>query len=178
MGDSQPWRNPRPAPQLSEMQGRFEPPTSFKTIIAWFPAICWAVIIFSLSTDAFSATHTGRFIKPILLWLIPAMTERQFRTIHFFIRKAAHFTEYFVFCMLLYRGIRGAQRGWRWSWAMYAFLVAAGYAALDEIHQAFVASRTASPYDSLLDSAGAFCALFTLWVWYRRREMRSQINSD
>jgi len=37
-----------------------------------------------------------------------------------------------------------------------ALFCAAGYSALDEIHQAFVASRTASPYDSLLDSIGAF----------------------
>jgi len=42
-----------------------------------------------------------------------------------------------------------------------------GYSVLDEIHQAFVASRTASPYDSLLDSAGAFAAFAVLWLWFR-----------
>jgi len=40
-----------------------------------------------------------------------------------------------------------------------------GYSVLDEIHQAFVASRTASPYDSLLDSIGAFAAFVVLWMW-------------
>jgi VanZ family protein len=40
---------------------------------------------------------------------------------------------------------------------------------LDEIHQAFVASRTASAYDSLLDSIGAFAAFGVLWMWFRNR---------
>jgi VanZ family protein len=46
---------------------------------------------------------------------------------------------------------------------------AAGYSAMDEIHQAFVASRTASAYDSVLDSAGAFAAFAVLWLWFRLR---------
>ncbi len=107
-----------------------------------------------------------------MFWLMPHLSEHAFSTIHFFVRKTAHFTEYFVFCLLLYRGIRGGRRGWRWSWAFTALFVAAGYSALDEIHQAFVASRTASPYDSLLDSVGAACAVAALFLWFRSRPAR------
>ncbi|HEY8714642.1 MAG TPA: VanZ family protein [Candidatus Acidoferrum sp.] len=167
MADPQPWRNPRPAPQLSEMQGRVQAPRSFQRLMAWMPAMCWAAVIFSLSTDTFSAAHTGRILRLILFSLMPHLPEHTFRTIHFLVRKAAHFTEYFVFCLLLFRGIRGGQRGWRWSWALAALFIAAGYSALDEIHQAFVASRTASPYDSLLDSVGAGVAVVAMWVWFR-----------
>jgi VanZ family protein len=69
--------------------------------------------------------------------------------------------------LLLYRGVRGARRGWRWSWGLTALFIAASYSILDEIHQAFVASRTASPYDSLLDSVGAFVAFAVLCIWFR-----------
>jgi VanZ family protein len=65
--------------------------------------------------------------------------------------------------------VRGDRKGWRWTWGLAALFCAAGYSALDEIHQAFVASRTASPYDSLLDSTGAFAALVVLWMWFRRQ---------
>jgi VanZ family protein len=168
--DSQPWRNPRPAPQLSEIQSRMRPPREWGWLRAWWPAVVWACVIFSMSTDTFSAEHTALVIAPVLRWLIPSLTEDRFLAIHYFIRKDAHFSEYFVFCLLIYRGVRAGRKGWRWTWGIAAISVAAGYSILDEIHQAFVASRTASPYDSLLDSAGAFVAFAALWLWFRWRK--------
>jgi len=93
----------------------------------------------------------------------------QFAVVHYLIRKSAHFTEYFVFCLLLYRAVRAGRSGWRWSWGFAALLIAAGYSITDEMHQVFVPSRGPSAYDSLLDSAGAFVALIALWLWFRRR---------
>jgi VanZ family protein len=136
---------------------------------AWWPALVWASVIFSLSTDTFSSEHTASVIEPILKWLDRSLTEAQFEAIHHLIRKSAHFTEYFIFCLLLYRGVRLGREGWRWTWGVAALSCAAGYSVLDEIHQAFVASRTASPYDSLLDSTGAFAAFAVLWLWFRWR---------
>jgi VanZ family protein len=165
----QPWRNPRPAPHLPEIQARLRPPRVPGWLRAWWPAFLWAGIIFWMSTDTFSAEHTGWVLEPLLRWLVRSITEAQFLTFHYFIRKSAHFTEYFVFCLLLYRGVCGGRQGWRWTWGLGALFCAAGYSVLDEIHQAFVASRTASGYDSLLDSIGAFAAFSVLWMWFRWR---------
>jgi VanZ family protein len=155
---------------LAEIQARMSPPREWGWLRAWWPAVAWACVIFSMSTDTFSAEHTASVFEPILRWLFPSLTERQFLSIHYFIRKSAHFSEYFVFCLLLYRGVRAGRKGWRWTWGIAALSVAAGYSILDEIHQAFVASRTASPYDSLLDSVGAFVAFAALWLWFRWRK--------
>lgn len=176
MPELQPWRNPRPAPQLDEIGSRMRPPRSLAWLSAWWPALLWAGLIFTASTDTFSSEHTASVLEPILRWMIRSLTEDQFLTIHHFIRKSAHFTEYFVFCLLLYRGLRLGRPGWRWTWGLAALFCAAGYSVLDEIHQAFVASRTASAYDSLLDSIGAFAALLVLWMWFRRR--RSALNAE
>lgn len=138
----------------------------------------WAVVIFIMSTDSFSAEHTASFFLAIFRWIKPDLTAHQFLIIHHYIRKSAHFTEYFIFCLLLYRGIRGAHAGWRWSWGLTAFFIGAFYSALDEIHQAFVASRQASPYDSLLDSTGAFCAMVILWLWFRARRVKDRITLE
>jgi VanZ family protein len=80
--------------------------------------------------------------------------------------------------MLLYRAVRGSRIGWRWSWGLTALFIAFSYSALDEIHQAFVASRQASPYDSLIDSAGAFLAFAILRLWSRSHQREERIISE
>jgi VanZ family protein len=70
----------------------------------------------------------------------------------------------------LYRGIRGAREGWHWSWAFAAWGIAAFYSILDEVHQIFVASRGPSPWDSLLDSTGAFLGLIALFLYFHFRK--------
>jgi VanZ family protein len=158
---------------MAEIQSRLEPPRAWSWLRAWWPALAWAGVIFLLSTDSFSTEKTGTVLERIFRWFMPAMTKELFEAIHHFIRKSAHFTEYFVFCLLIYRGLQGGRREWRWTWGIAALLCAAGYSVLDEVHQAFVASRTASAYDSLLDSVGAFVALGVLWIWFHFRTERA-----
>jgi VanZ family protein len=139
----------------------------------WLPAIGWAILISWASTDLFSSSHTSRFIIPALHWLLPFANGETLKQLHFLIRKSAHFTEYFAFSFLLLRAVREAHSGWQLRWAIVALAIAAGYSALDEFHQSFVSSRTASPWDSLLDTTGAAVAQFVLWLWFRLHDKKS-----
>jgi VanZ family protein len=143
--------------------------SAVRRLSSWLPAIAWAILISWASTDVFSASHTSRYILPALHWLIPHASAETLERLHFLIRKSAHFTEYFVFSFFLLRAVRGEHRGWQIRWAITALAIAAGYSALDEFHQSFVPSRTASPWDSLLDTTGAATAQFVLWLWFRFR---------
>jgi VanZ family protein len=147
------------------VDGRAQPAES--RLKYWLPAIAWAILISWASTDMFSASHTSRFILPMLHWLFPHAGPETLERLHFLIRKSAHFTEYLVFSFLLLRAVRGNHRGWQIRWALAALAIAAGYSAFDEFHQWFVPSRTASPWDSLLDTTGAATAQFVLWIWFR-----------
>ena len=140
---------------------------------AWVPAILWAALISFASTDAFSEAHTSLIILPILHWLMPHASAAALEHAHVFIRKSAHFTEYFIFSVLLLRAIRGDRRAWQLGWALAALALAAGYSALDEFHQSFVPSRTASPWDSLLDTAGAATAQAAIWFQARFHAARN-----
>jgi VanZ family protein len=138
---------------------------------AWWPALLWAAFIFTMSTDYFSSDHTSEFFEPPLHWLFPSLTGDQLDLIHHYIRKSAHFIEYFIFFLFLHRAVRSSRRvsrEWNWSSALIAWLIAAVYSAFDEIHQIFVPSRGPSPWDSLLDSTGALIALLVLFLLYRR----------
>lgn len=173
MPDPQPWRNPRPAPSLSEIRAKTPAPRWAGWLWAWWPAIVWSGVIFTMSTDTFSADHTKWFFEPVLRWLIPGLPQSQYDYMHHIIRKCAHFSEYFVYFVLLYRAVRGRRSGWRWSWGLSALFIAAVYSLSDEFHQVFVSSRGPSIYDSLLDTVGAFVALVVLWLWFRRRRAAS-----
>jgi VanZ family protein len=164
VSESQPWRGTPPAPQLQIAP--VDPVSSW--LRAWWPALLWAAFIFVMSTDTFSAHHTSIILEPLIRWLAPRLSEDDVEFVHFVIRKSAHFAEYFIFGVFLYRAVRGAYKGWRWTWGLTAWFMAACYSGLDEIHQAFIASRTASPYDSLIDSSGAFVAMIFLLLWFNR----------
>ena len=72
----------------------------------------------------------------------------------YYVRKAAHMTEYFLLAVaisfpLYVYGVRGI-------WLMIlAGIVCVGFAGLDEYHQSFVDSRTPSVKDVGIDSIGA-----------------------
>ncbi len=170
MSGSESWRNPPPAPELAGFGSRIPPRSLIPDwFLAWWPALLWAVFIFTGSTDTFSSEHTSRIIEPFLRWLIPSITVAHLQFAHHIIRKSAHFLEYFIFFLLLYRGLRGIRRGWHLAPALGAWLIAGAYAVLDEVHQAFIASRGAGGWDSLLDSISAFVALVVALLYYRLR---------
>lgn len=138
----------------------------------WSPPIIWMSAIFFFSTDVFSGDNTGSLLWKVVAFIYPGVTHELFDLIHFFIRKAAHFTIYSIFALLLFRAFRsGAVARWRWKWALSSLLVVFGYAALDEYHQTFTLHRGGSIYDSLIDTSGAVVTLALLWLFRRKREM-------
>jgi VanZ family protein len=131
------------------------------------PLILWAALIFIGSTDLLSGTNTGVLVRPVL-WLFPHVSEATLALIHFLVRKTGHFTEYAILALLAARAFRTSSRDLlrnRWFWVSFLFIVA--YSLSDELHQSFVPSRTASIYDSMIDSVGGLTALVLLAI--RRR---------
>ena len=96
----------------------------------WLPVVVWAGVIFAFSSIPSLSTHLG--------------------TWDLILRKAAHMTEYAILAVLLRRAT--GSTGW-------AFALAVGYAATDELHQTFVRGRHGTPVDVGIDAIGAFLGL-------------------
>jgi VanZ family protein len=124
----------------------------------WWPALLWAIVISGLSTASFSSEKTSHFIVPFLHWLLPRASHQTIELLHHLIRKCAHFTEYFILSLLIFRGIRAGEKGWHLRWALTTVLIVAGYAALDEFHQSFVPGRGPAVTDVLIDASGGIAA--------------------
>ena len=131
----------------------------------WWPAIVWAIAISGFSTGAFTSENTSRFIIPVLRFLLPHASADTLAFLHHIIRKCAHFTEYFIFSLLVLRGFRAGEKGTRLRWALLTLLIVAGYASLDEFHQSFVPGRTPAVTDVVIDTTGGATAQLAAWVW-------------
>ena len=106
-----------------------------RALSIWLPVVVWAAAIFALSSIPSLGTGLG--------------------TWDLVLRKCAHVTEYAVLAFLLVRAI-GREAP--------ALLLGVLYAASDELHQAFVRGRHASPIDVAIDTVGL---LLGLLAWRR-----------
>ena len=109
----------------------------------WLPVVIWAAIILSASNDAFSADETGSFLERLFGRPMPWI-------VNVAIRKGGHLLAYGILGALAHRANRRLA---------VAFGVVLLVAAADEFSQGLTLTRTGSPWDVLLDLAGAALAI-------------------
>jgi VanZ family protein len=140
----------------------------------WLPVLLWMGLVFSASNDAKSFARSSRILAPLLHWLFPHLPADTVNFIVLIARKGAHLTEYAVLALLLWRALRqpvkNDPRPWNWREARLVLLSVALYAASDEFHQLFVASRDAAVHDVFIDTAGGAAGLIALWSFGRWRK--------
>ena len=143
-----------------------QPSLSRNFIKYWFPVILWMGVIFWMSTGMFSSENTSHIIGPLLDYLFPSISPQAEDLIHGLIRKTGHLTEYFILGLFFFRAFRGESlQKWHLRWTIYAIIGVALYALSDEFHQAFVATRTASIVDVIIDSAGGVLSQIVMMLW-------------
>jgi len=108
-----------------------------RLLLEWLPVVVWAAVIFG-----FSAQPDLRFASQ--------------DAVDFVVRKAGHMFVFGVLAVLLWRALAAAALRWPMLWA---WVLAALYAASDEFHQSFTAGRHPSPVDVAIDCAGALIGL-------------------
>lgn len=146
----------------------------------WLLPLLWMLVIFGASADAASAHRSSRIIGPLVHWLFPQMPPGQVEMIVLAVRKCAHFVEYALLAVLLWRALwkpaRRDPRPWNWPVARRALLLVTLYAATDEYHQMFVPSRQGAVRDVVLDAFGGLVALWItacVYRWRQRRQFRT-----
>ena len=148
----------------------------------WAAALLWMTLIAIESTDTFSAEHTGRFLYPLLHFLM-GLDPAAFEVVHHYIRKCGHFVGYFTLSFFLFRAWRATLRlpwapRWAMRWATIAFFMSALVASLDEWHQTFIPSRTGAISDVMLDSFAALTAQVLIFFFLTWRPQRTSAVGD
>jgi VanZ family protein len=161
------------SPAITQRPG---PALRRKILWWWFATFLWLSCQALFSTDAFSAEHTGTILWKIVHAIYGAISSNTFETIHFLVRKTAHFTTYGLLSVLAFFAWRAtvpSPQRWTPRWSVLAVIMVFIAGSIDEFHQSFVASRTSSFRDVLLDTFGALCFQLVLATVLMRKERRA-----
>jgi len=140
------------------------------------PLVLWILFISFASTGQFSASNTSEILRPLLLWFFRNLSEARLAAAHFLTRKAGHFTEYAILAFLARRAfITSSHTFLQRYWFHLGILLVVIYGLLDEFHQSFVPSRTASIYDSAIDIAGGLTVLL-IFRFYGRNQREPEVQ--
>jgi VanZ family protein len=142
---------------------------------AWLPVGVWLALIALESTDFCSSAHTGSLLYGIATALFGHVDVHRFEVFHALLRKAGHFTGYAALSLLFFRALRqtfvsAAGRVGRWAWIV--IMLTMSVAALDELNQSFILSRTGNLRDVVLDTFGALCMQVSVLAILRLRTYR------
>ncbi len=107
----------------------------------WLPAIVWMALIYWLSS----------FHK---LQASPVNWQ------DFIIRKLAHFSEYFILCLLFYRGFKNTTKVPFKKILLLSIFFTFFNSLSDEYHQTFVSGRTGRLFDIGVDTSGGIFGAF------------------
>ena len=139
-----------------------------RLVIGWIALLFWVGLIFYMSNQPgdVSSKQSGLVLKIFQLVGIDLNKELG-ELATFIVRKAAHFTEYFILCLLAinvmkyYFNIKNA--------IVYAFIFSVLYACTDEIHQYFIPGRAMAFKDVLIDSSGALTGMIITKIINRKK---------
>ena len=131
----------------------------------WLEAVAWMGIIFSFSGDSFASSRTLTVLKYCNDLFHLSLTGDTLLLLNTAIRKTAHFANYFVLGLLVYRALAGGISRFTLRFACWAMFIGLLYALSDEYHQSFTHFRTPSLYDSGLDFSGVAAAQVFILFW-------------
>ena len=147
-----------------------------KKALWWSLVIAWCAVIFIFSgKPAVESSRQSLGVMRLVNSLLEGITGTgRYEVSESFVRKMAHFGEYFILGCLLYKALL-CRKLPRPSPFLTVFLGMA-YAVTDEIHQYFVPGRVMALTDVLVDTLGVMLAVAICTIIWRLAH-RSTANS-
>lgn len=134
---------------------------NYKILFKYLVVLLWMIVIFKFSADPakISDGKSGLVIE-MVTFLGMDINGIFGGLANFIVRKAAHFTEYFILSLLL---INALKENYNLNKSLkMAILITFLYACSDEFHQLFVPGRSGKFEDVLIDTSGGLLAVAIL----------------
>jgi VanZ family protein len=126
--------------------------------------ILWMITIFLFSQQPADVSNGNNEFVVYMFDLVGLDLNSAFGAFtDFVIRKAAHFTEYFILYILFFNVFKEKRSLTRVL--IYSLIGVFLYACTDEFHQLFVPGRSGKPGDVLIDATGGLVALTVIYIY-------------
>lgn len=132
-----------------------------KRILKWSLVIAFMVTIFMFSSEpAVQSEEKSKFVI-YFLNILGINIESAFGSLaDFMVRKAAHFTEYFILYLLIFNALHNDLN--KKTALFYSLILVFLYASTDEYHQLFIPGRSGRLRDILIDTSGGTLGLILM----------------
>lgn len=135
-------------------------------IISWTSLLVWMAVIFFMSHQSGDVSSNQSDLVMRVFEFLGIKLDSYFGDLAtLIIRKTAHFSEYLILFLLLYRVISLYID--KKSAKIYTLLGVFLYAGSDEIHQYFVPGRAMAFKDVMIDTFGGLVAMSLTWIHER-----------
>lgn len=152
--------------------------------LLWALVLVLSVVMLYLSSQSgeVSALTSGKFANPIIQWICGLYQDRMtlemkegiVLAVQWFVRKTAHFSEYAVWCGMVFLLIQSYQKRYAVGKAILAAFL---FAVCDECFQ-LLFGRTGMWQDVLLDTAGGGTGAALAWLILSTAVLYHNGNAD
>lgn len=152
----------------------------------WGIVVLYMVMIFYLSSQDGTKSHEVSagllgYLKVLTVFILGDASDffsgvgKNYECI---LRKAAHFTEYLILSLIVYKAMRVSRIKMKNS-VIWTLILCVVYAISDEVHQYFVPGRAFAVTDIMIDTAGSIFGLTSVtlvnylrnrWIKQRKRK--------
>ena len=148
-----------------------------KKYVNWFLVIGWMIIIFMFSSQVGKVSDENNKFLIYVFNLFGLNLNNIFGTLsNFIIRKASHFTEYFILYILIYRAMNKSKRQ-NMKIFIGSIVIVLLYACSDEFHQAFVPGRSPAFRDVMVDTCGGLTAFLYFYICVTLKKRPASSNN-
>ncbi|MBU3179399.1 VanZ family protein [Clostridium estertheticum] len=135
-----------------------------KKHLNWILVVGWMMVIFIFSSQVGEVSNENNKFVIYVFNLLGLNLNSVFGTLSdFIVRKASHFTEYFILYMLIYRAMNKSKKIDMKIFTA-SILIVFLYACSDEFHQSFVPGRGPAFRDVMVDTCGGLAAFLFIYI--------------
>lgn len=138
--------------------------TNRKKVLRWVLLLLWVAVIFIMSQQTGEKSSSqSNFIVNLVTFTGIELNDYLMDIATLVVRKSAHFTEYLILFILVYRVVILYMN--KTQARIIAVLFVFGYACSDEFHQYFINGREAAFRDVIIDTSGGLMGAFLTVAW-------------